>query len=208
MVSTICLILILGTGGAIAASKLIPGSKIKPHSITGKQVKKASLPGSVFKGTLPAGPTGPAGANGATGATGATGPTGPNTPLDPVHFVTPASFINSCSANPGQFCTGGLAASVWTSVTAGYAPVGYSKDASGFVHLQGAALRTGGSGSNQIIFYLPPGYRPTDGTHEAGTYTSVGAGYIDIGTDGSVTVGAATTPSSAALDGISFFVGP
>jgi len=86
VVATACLFLLLATGGAWAASKFIPGSKIKPHTITAKQIKKRSLTAALFKGGLPAGPkgvTGPTGAAsttaGPTGPTGVTGVTGPGT---------------------------------------------------------------------------------------------------------------------------------
>ena len=70
VVSTICLFLVLGTGAALGAKKLIDGSKIKPHSITGKQIKNKSLSAGVFQGGLPAGPAGPAGPPGPAGAAG------------------------------------------------------------------------------------------------------------------------------------------
>jgi hypothetical protein len=63
-------------GGTAAAAKFINGSKIKPHSITAKQVKAHSLPLSVFKGSIPSGAAGPTGANGPTGTQGPSGSTG------------------------------------------------------------------------------------------------------------------------------------
>jgi hypothetical protein len=79
-------------GGATAAS-FINGKRIKPGTITARQIKKRSLTADRFrKGALPAGAkgaAGPAGANGvagakgdagaagAAGAAGSTGPTGP-----------------------------------------------------------------------------------------------------------------------------------
>lgn len=67
VISTLCLFLVLGTGAAFGAKKLLDGSKIKPHSITAKQIKNKSLTAALFKGSLP---------SGSTGATGATGPAG------------------------------------------------------------------------------------------------------------------------------------
>jgi|GEM_PF-5175612 len=63
IISSICLFLLLGTGAAFGARNLINGSKIKPHTITSKQIKKRSLKPSSFA-KLPKGPrgaTGPAG---------------------------------------------------------------------------------------------------------------------------------------------------
>jgi hypothetical protein len=58
------------------AAKLITGKDIKNHSITGKDIRKGSLPLSVLKGTPPAGKQGPKGETGIVGAKGSTGPTG------------------------------------------------------------------------------------------------------------------------------------
>jgi hypothetical protein len=70
VVSTLCLFLVLGTGVAFGAKKLIDGAKIKPHSITAKQIKNNSLTPAVFKGGLPAGPAGAVGPVGPAGAPG------------------------------------------------------------------------------------------------------------------------------------------
>jgi hypothetical protein len=80
VVSTICLFLLLGTGSVWASRALINGSKIKPHTITGKQIKNGSLGAEVFSAAVPAGPagaTGPVGAAGPAGAPGPSGATGP-----------------------------------------------------------------------------------------------------------------------------------
>ena len=56
-------------------------------------------------------------------------------------------------------------ASNWINKGAGTAPIGFQKDAAGYVHLQGSAAITRGSGPEPIaIFFLPPGYEAlTDG---------------------------------------------
>ncbi len=92
VVASLALFVALTTGGAWAANKLIHGNQIKPHTITGKQIKKRSLPLKVLRGKLPRGPHGPTGpqglaglpggigepgAAGATGATGLPGEIGP-----------------------------------------------------------------------------------------------------------------------------------
>jgi hypothetical protein len=70
------LIVVLLSVGAAGAAKLITGKDIANHSITGKDIRKGSLPLSVLKGTLPAGPQGPKGETGIVGAKGSTGPAG------------------------------------------------------------------------------------------------------------------------------------
>jgi hypothetical protein len=113
VVATICLFLLLATGGAWAASKFIPGSKIKPHSITAKQVKKGSLTAGLFKGRLPAGPTGPTGvastAVGPSGLTGATGVTGPGT------IDGPSAQLGRIVVGPATPCLVGAPSGLSTS---------------------------------------------------------------------------------------------
>ncbi len=195
--ATLCLVLVLGTGVAVAGKNLIPGSKIKPHTITGKQVKKGSLPASVLKGGLVAGATGP------QGPQGATGPTGPTQPADPIHYVAPAT--TACDQNPGTFCQTGSVA--WFNWGAGYAPVGYFKDASGVVHLQGGATWTLHQGDHPVpIFYLPPGYRPSDGTRIVGVYAGNGIfKYVEVKTNGAVEF--PHNETFVALDSITFLPG-
>lgn len=195
VVATLCLFLILGTGAAFGAKKLINGAKIKPHTITGKQVKNGSLTSAAFAGGIPAGSAGPA------GATGPTGPAGtPASLLDEdVHLIQPAGV---CATTPGIFCSG---AAPWGNYANGYASVGYFKDNGGVVHLQGVAKRTG-PGELNPIFYLPPGYRPTDATHEFGVNVCSNTfGSVDISTDGKVAI--PSTVACVVLDGVSFRAG-
>jgi hypothetical protein len=71
VISTFCLVLLLGGGTAYAASQL------EKESVGANQLKKGAVtPAKLSKGSK-ATLTGPAGAKGATGATGATGPQGP-----------------------------------------------------------------------------------------------------------------------------------
>jgi hypothetical protein len=67
------LIVMLLSVGVAGAAKMITGKNIRDHSITGKDIKKGSLPLSVLKGKLPAAQQGP---KGETGIVGATGPKG------------------------------------------------------------------------------------------------------------------------------------
>lgn len=72
--------LFLAIGGGVAwASGLIPGSRIKNHSIAEKKLTKKAI--KALRGQR--GPQGPAGATGATGATGPAGPKGATGPQGP-----------------------------------------------------------------------------------------------------------------------------
>jgi hypothetical protein len=160
-----------------------------------KKKKKKARPG-------PAGPQGPAGAQGPAGPPGSAA----NVTLEPVQKITGTSHFD-CANILNRFCLPpGPGTEGWKNYGAGYAEVGYYKDAFGIVHLQGVAL-VGNSTCNPTcgpIFYLPPGYRPTDGTHQAATFIAGNVfGYVDILTNGAVWPGPGQR-LYAALDGISF----
>jgi hypothetical protein len=73
---------ILLAAGTAGAAKLITGKEIANHSITGKDIKKKSLPLSVLK-TTPAGKPGPKGDKGDKGDPGAIGSIGPEGEVGP-----------------------------------------------------------------------------------------------------------------------------
>jgi hypothetical protein len=118
---------------------------------------------------------GPAGTDGTQGPPGQDGSDASVKP-EAIHLVSPAGAVGSdCSASPGAFCsfTSQCNDQPWRNYeeVSGYGPVGFLKDAEGFVHLQGmaqiASSSGGGSGlcgTPAGIFFLPPGYRPTGGT--------------------------------------------
>jgi hypothetical protein len=82
---------ILLAAATAGAAKLITGKEIKNHSITGKDVKKKSLPLSVLK-TTPVGKQGPKGAAGAKGAQGPKGDSGLIGATGPEGEVGPAAI--------------------------------------------------------------------------------------------------------------------
>ncbi len=74
VVATLALLIAVSGGTAYAASHLIKGSQIAKGTISGANIKKATLTSKLFaKGTLKTGPAGPAGAPGTPGAPGAAG---------------------------------------------------------------------------------------------------------------------------------------
>jgi hypothetical protein len=83
VISTLCLILVLGGGSAYAASRLgkesVGARQLKKGAVTPAKLAKASV--ATLAGPAgakgPAGPTGPKGDRGETGPQGAAGPTGP-----------------------------------------------------------------------------------------------------------------------------------
>jgi hypothetical protein len=67
--------------------------------------------------------------------------------------------LSACQASPGNYCGNPSCVGSWGENAS------FQKDAAGFVHLRGqAGFATGGicATDAQGIFYLPPGYRPTD----------------------------------------------
>jgi hypothetical protein len=78
VISTFCLVLLLGGGTAYAATQVLP-----KNSVGSKQIKKAAITpaklSTAAKATL-TGPVGPAGTKGVTGATGLQGPKGDTGP--------------------------------------------------------------------------------------------------------------------------------
>jgi hypothetical protein len=171
----------------------VTGAKIKDNSVTGADVKESKL------GPVPvaAQAFNSAGLGGvAAGAYARTS----DLQGGALHLVGPEHADgNVCDQFPGTFCAS-PAFFYWGNYANGYAAVGYRKDSSGWVHLQGVAKDTGSAPSP--IFYLPPGYRPLDAKREfpvlqCGATTPT---YVDIDTGGAVQAGSACLT----LDGINF----
>src|SRR4051794_11457816 len=124
LVALLALFLAAGGGQAVASgvahlAKLIDGSKIKPSTITSKQVKDRSLLGKDFKaGELPAGAKGEAGPKGDPGAPGAKGDTGATGTVDTSNFYTKAqsdgNYLGKTAAAANALTLGGSSPSTFT----------------------------------------------------------------------------------------------
>jgi hypothetical protein len=153
VVSTLCLFLLLGGGAAFAATQLkknsvgtkqiknnaVTTAKIKNGAITGAKVKSGSLTGTQINAST----------------------------LGTVPTAQTAQTANSLSASEAWHEVGASGQPAfqhsWKNVTTGPVhpeTVGFYKDQEGIVHLKGA-VDSGGEG--QIIFSLPPGFRPANG---------------------------------------------
>lgn len=103
-----------------------------------------------------------------------------------------------------------ISASQWIAPTlqnswaqqSGYAPVGYTKDAMGFVRLRGALIS--GTAPN-TMFTLPVGFRPSE-TVILSTASAAGFCRITVNTNGTVVPSVAPS-NNAGLDGAAFWVG-
>ena len=140
----------------------------------------------------PRGPQGPSGPQGPAGLQGTPGAPGAPATIGPWHVV-------GQSGQP-TFGTG------WSQVTTGVGLVAFRKDSNGHVYLTGWGQHSGLWNSEDEMFILPPGYRPTrltwipiNGTDSANTNRAV------IFTTGEVLPAATNGTGFAALDGVSFF---
>lgn len=136
-------------------NKTITGAKVKPDTLTGQQIKESSL------GTVPS-------AANATNAVNATTLAGKPASDYASPKAEPVRIVGASGQPPFQ--------SGWSAAGTEQVP-GFWKDPFGTVYLQGQAGRN--SGSERVIFTLPPGYRPTD-TSYFSTYPSGGTGTAAI----------------------------
>jgi hypothetical protein len=168
------------------------GSKIKNDAITGADVKEAQLD------RVPVAAQASSSAHLGGVAPGAYAR---KRDLQPgaLHLVKSAAFCDS-SPPSDTFCTGVPSPEAdWQNAGPPYGAVGYWKDSGGWVHLQGEPA---GGGNNTLIFFLAPGYRPLDATHEFPAFQCGAANvtYVDIRKDGGVVGGKVCVT----LDGITF----
>lgn len=141
------------------------------------------------------GPPGPAGAPGAAGTTASIQP-------EVVNFVSPP-VAGGCEANPGTFCGNtNQGGAKWSSFQ-DWGPVGFQKDAAGYVHLQGGAAFGGAGQTDSRLFFLPPAYRPSVKKQIATTECDGTPISVFIGTDGEVLPDPVNF-LCVILDGISF----
>lgn len=135
-------------------NKTVTGGKVKPNSLTGAQINEGTL------GTVPS-------AASATNALNAATLNGKNADsfaaakAEPVHIVGTAGQVPFGSGwGPG-----------------GEQEPGFWKDPFGTVYLQGHAEHF--AGTDDVIFNLPPGFRPTENSYFS-TYPSGGTGTVAI----------------------------
>jgi hypothetical protein len=136
-------------------NKTVTGAKVKPNTLTGAQINESSL------GTVPSATSATSAANAAT-LDGRGAASFAAAKAEPVHIV----------GAPGQ----PLFSAGWGIGGDEQVP-GFWKDPFGTVYLQGQAGRT--SGTNPVIFTLPPGFRPTANSYFS-TYPSGGTGTVSI----------------------------
>ncbi len=88
----------------------------------------------------------------------------------------------------------------WTHALSGYSKVGYLITPDGWVSLRGRALRASGTPSTtEIMFTLPPGFRPSGQLEFVvpTTGSAIAFGQVDIQADGDVLWVAGSTSAGA-----------
>jgi hypothetical protein len=143
---------------------------------------------------LVVGKRGPAGPRGAQGLAGPAGADGKALALTAEAAHTVGAAAGQCKANPGTFCGTPGAIGTWSPNF--QSELTYRKDAAGWVYVTGNARAAEGGSEDQYdeietIFYLPPGFRPTDGIHRF--YVSASSchnpgyiSYVDVLPNGAV----------------------
>jgi len=186
VVATLALVFAM-SGGALAAKHYLINST---KQINPKVLKK-------LKGNA-----GKTGATGATGAPGKEGPAGKEGPPNPnavsaknAEHATIADSLPAPTVHELSFGTGwGVSGFVARKPA-------YSKDAQGYVHLQGAAARSSGTGVT--IGTLPSGFRPTELVYLT-VYTAFDhLGTIVIDEEGNISFRSGET-SFVSLEGVTF----
>ena len=95
----------------------------------------------------------------------------------------------------------------WSNVGPGFTPAGFYKDSFGTVHLQGDVKRTT-TGTDAVMFLLPPGYCPTGGIADFPAYGDGGtAAWVAIRSTVCAVVYVAGKTTFIGLGSVSFRAG-
>jgi hypothetical protein len=229
VMATIAVFVALG-GGAYAATQLPKNSvgtgQLKAAAVTPAKLSAASKE-ALTGAPGPAGPQGERGAAGPAGEPGAVGRQGPMGEVGPAGSPdTPQQVLEKVKQVDGEGSgldaelLDGLGASDFARAEGAVfhqplpsdncenAPpsywsgrLGYYRDQSGFVHLEGLAFLCGEE--EDEIFTLPPGYRPFYPVQEIG-FLNNAPRPIEINAAGNVSVPGTGREESVRVDGITF----
>jgi hypothetical protein len=211
VMSSIAVFLVVAGGSALAANSLgkntVGSKQLKNNAVTAAKIKNGAVTGAKLKlssiGKVPSATT----ADTATTANTAKS-------ADTASSATTAGTANLAKSLPGLTWSPVSLENGWVTYLAefyGGAP-SYTKDAEGFVHLNGAM--DGEAQTSNVVGVLPPGFRPlTGGVWLVVPSTNGGSDpqlvNMEIGANGEMSIWNAPGASDrfVGLNGVEFYVG-
>lgn len=192
MVVAFLLGLVIATAGTATAARLITGKQIKDGSVAARDLTK-----SVRAQIAKTGAAGPRGAKGDPGpATGAAGGDLTGNYPDPALRRPPAVEVREpsgtgCLTTFDVLCGAVGTGNYWAHAGGGsFARLAYFAEPGGFVQFQGAVQQVGTGFGSGLVFYLPPGRRPS-GTLRfpaVALDTADDVGHVRVGDNGEVSL--------------------
>jgi hypothetical protein len=169
VMSSLAVFLVVAGGSALAAGTLgkntVGTKQLKNNAVTGAKIKNGAITGAKLKlssiGKVPSATTADTATTAITATTAGTAKSAGT--ADTANVATTAGTANLAKTLPGVVWKPVTLENGWATYDPEYyggAPT-YTKDAQGFVHLDGAIEGT--TATSTVVGYLPAGFRPPSG---------------------------------------------